>query len=171
MTCQRCPKNLQPKRERIFASICGIKIKFIDWTAVDYGWGLLACHFLHSGINHMTLRSRMTQNIRRQDLGKLVSQELAGHSESFLTFAVFPRRPPQRGFMILNIDSAALRVAILLFRLSTIAFRQRLLPTSGSSDPTRVLTVWLATALTVAHWRAYMRCAHTQGTVARVSQF
>lgn len=119
----------------------------------------------------MTLRSRMTQNIRRQDLGKLVSQELAGHSESFLTFAVFPRRPPQRGFMILNIDSAALRVAILLFRLSTIAFRQRLLPTSGSSDPTRVLTVWLATALTVAHWRAYMRCAHTQGTVARVSQF
>lgn len=45
---------------------------------------------------------------------------------SFLTLTVFPRRPPQKGFVILDIDSAALRAAILIFELSVVA--TRLLP-------------------------------------------
>lgn len=39
---------------------------------------------------------------------------------SFLTLTVFPRRPPQKGFVILDIDSTALRAAILIFGLSVV---------------------------------------------------
>lgn len=37
---------------------------------------------------------------------------------SFLTLTVFPRRLPQKGFVILDIDSTALRAAILISSVS-----------------------------------------------------